>query len=64
MKCYFKVSDAFEMERLHSTLLNNDHSKYINELHYKYFTINIKCKDAKSNIKKELYLTYNGILNW
>lgn len=39
--CYFKVQDvstAFEMDRLHSSL-TNDNTKYKSDTHYKYFIV-------------------------
>ena len=62
--CFFKVKDvseAFEMPNLYDTIIHKD-SKYSVNKHYKYF---ICCKTyniGKKQLKKELFLTYEGIL--
>lgn len=69
-KCFFKVKDvsiAFDMPNLNSSLLhkNNDtetNNKYLINLHYKYFTITNMGIPHLNKIKKELYLTYHGML--
>ena len=63
-KCYFKVKDvsiAFDMPNLYTILLHKDKG-YVNELHYKYFTNTILTIAQKDKTKKELYLTYKGLL--
>lgn len=72
-KIYFKVKDVaigFNMERLKDTLTDKN-TKYIENIHYKYFMLNSthvsgsktnKNTDAKTTINKELFLTYVGML--
>lgn len=66
--CFFKVKDvseAFCMPSLYTTLLDNRCNYKLNT-HYKYFNNNVfgssKKNIIKKNIKKELYLTYKGIV--
>ena len=62
---YFKVKDVmigFEMENLQIVLLNNNRDGYCENIHYKFFNCKNKIKDLKITIKKELYLTYEGML--
>lgn len=62
---YFKVKDvmiAFEMEKLYDTITDKRKYGYIENDHYKYFNCIISAKDGKKTNKKELYLTYEGIL--
>jgi hypothetical protein len=67
-KIYFKVKDVmegFKMENLNITIIDKN-TKYIENKHYKYFNC-IKLQDIlkKSDtikIKKEMFLTYHGIL--
>ena len=61
---YFKVKDVmfgFGIEHLHDTIIHKNKCYNENE-HYKYFN----CKKIKNlgkiKIKKELFLTYNGLL--
>lgn len=64
-KCYFKVkdvSDGFELPNLNSSLLHKTDNKFMIDIHYKYFTIIKMGKPHNEYSKKELYLTYNGIL--
>jgi hypothetical protein len=69
-KCYFKVKDvseAFEMPNLNSSLLhknniNETNNKYMMNTHWKYFTVSKMGDPHFYKTKKELYLTYNGIL--
>jgi hypothetical protein len=63
-KCFFKVKDimaGFDMPNLNSSLLRKDRC-YLYQTHYTYFTNEIMDNDQKNISKKELYLTYNGIL--
>lgn len=67
-KCYFKVKDimkGFDMAYLNDSITHKDRC-YIEGKHYKYFTIekssNDRQNDSKIVSKKELFLTYNGIL--
>jgi hypothetical protein len=66
-KIYFKVKDVmlgFEMENLNKVIINNN-TNYIENEHYKYFNCKKEKRfDKKTNktIKKELFLTYDGIL--
>ena len=63
-KIYFKVKDVmkeFEMEKLQDTLINNKTSYHIiND--YIYFNCKKTDTIGKITIKKELFLTYQGIL--
>ena len=67
-KIYFKVKDVmkgFQMECLNKTIIDK-YTKYIEGIHYKYFNC-IKIQDIvkvtdKITIKKELFLSYHGIL--
>ncbi len=72
-KIYFRVKDvskAFNILNLQDTIIDK-YTKYKENIHYKYFiTIDSqdmgiktsKNKDTKINIKKEIFLTYQGIL--
>ena len=63
-KCYFKVKDVslgFDMPNLYITLINKDNGYSVGN-HYKYFTNKILINSEKNVSKKELYLTYNGML--
>jgi hypothetical protein len=63
-KCYFKVKDVsagFDMPNLYTTLVSKNVG-YEMEIHYKYFTNKILYNVQKNVSKKELYLTYNGML--
>ena len=63
-KCFFKVKDVssgFDMPNLLTTLLHKDRGYDIN-IHYKYFIIDNIDIEQKEGNKKELFLTYNGIL--
>jgi hypothetical protein len=68
---YFKVKDvsiSFKLERLDDIILNKQKHGYIENIHYKYFNCKKPIRDVnktnkiKTIIKKELYLTYEGIL--
>ena len=68
---YFKVKDvsiSFKMDNLSDNIIDTKRSSYINEIDYKYFNCHktgISCNKTnkiKNIIKKELYLTYEGIL--
>ena len=66
---YFKVKDIskeFNMPNLLSSLLHKDKEYDIN-IHYKYFSTLqnmdiVHKKESKNLVKKELYLTYKGML--
>lgn len=63
-KCYFKVKDvstAFYMPNLYIVLTNNS-NKYVNGTHYTYFTSKILTNHCEIVSRKELYLTYQGML--
>ena len=63
-KCYFKVKDVsngFKITRLQDTLYHKE-SNYLIDIHYKYFNVKIHDNLVINTIKKEMYLTYNGIL--
>lgn len=63
---YFKVKDvaaAFQINQMDHTIVNKTNNTYIEGKHYKYFI----CKKSnnitkKTIIKKELFLTYTGML--
>ena len=63
--CFFKVKDvseAFNMPNLYRILISEDKS-YENNIDYKYFYICSKLTNSEKNTtKKELFLTYQGIL--
>ena len=67
-KIYFKVKDVseqFEIERLQD-IIGMKNTKYIENVDYKYFNCeklnNVGKNTGKNKVKKELYLTYEGIL--
>ena len=67
-KIYFKVKDVskdFNMELLQNIIIK-ENTLYKNNIDYKYFICEKKndClnKSSKTTIKKELFLTYEGIL--
>lgn len=63
-KCFFKVKDVssgFHMPNLQNILIK-ENTKYESNIHYKYFIIEEKNSILKEENKKELFLTYNGIL--
>jgi len=66
---YFKVKDVsigFKLERLEEIISNKQKHGYSENIHYKYFNCQKPIRDVnnknKNIIKKELYLTYEGIL--
>ncbi|AGC02433.1 hypothetical protein H012_gp015 [Acanthamoeba polyphaga moumouvirus] len=66
--CYFLVKDVasgFHIKRLHNVLINNN-SGYELGVHYVYFNvqkyINYVKNTNKKTVKKEIFLTYEGIL--
>lgn len=64
---YFKVKDVmsgFAMTSLDNTIIDKKRHGYIEGVHYKYFNCLKKVNDGKKfdKIKKELYLTYEGML--
>jgi hypothetical protein len=68
---YFKVNDvasAFEMKSLYKTLIDQRNEiTYESDTDYKYFNcstfaINVNGANKKTTIKKELFLTYIGII--
>lgn len=63
-KCYFRVKDVmlgFEMPNLENTIQDKK-SNFNENDEYKYFNCNIVRKNLKKTIKKEMYLTYTGLL--
>lgn len=72
-KIYFKVKDVangFGMEHLYKTIID-ERINYQNNIDYKYFLCKVfvnneikthKNTNSKSTVKKELFLTYQGIL--
>jgi hypothetical protein len=63
-KCFFKVkdvSDAFDMPNLYRVLISEDKSYQYN-IDYKYFNCSKLTNSEKKTTKKELFLTYQGIL--
>ena len=67
---YFKVKDVsigFKLERLEEIISNKQKHGYSENIHYKYFNCQKPIRDVNKtnkikNMKKELYLTYEGIL--
>ena len=64
---YFKVKDimiGFKMDSLLTTIIDKVKSGYIEGTHYTYFNSKIpgNSQNKTSKIKKELFLTYEGIL--
>jgi len=67
---YFKVKDVsigFNLDNLVTTIIDKRKDGYIENNHYKYFNCEILAKAQNKtnkikNMKKELYLTYEGIL--
>lgn len=64
---YFKVKDVmvgFKMEHLNDIITNKQKNGYFEGIHYKYFNCLKSTKDRNKTIKikKELFLTYEGIL--
>ncbi len=63
-KCYFRVKDimeGFEMKNLYTTITDDRRDGYKENIHYVFFNCK-KIGKAKKTIKKELYLTYTGLL--
>ncbi len=61
---YFKVKDVmkgFDIQKLNDTLININ-SKYELNKHYKYFICNKTYNIGNNTVKKEMFLTYEGIL--
>jgi predicted GIY-YIG superfamily endonuclease len=66
-KIYFKVKDVMEgfgMENIITTIIDKRSYGYLENIHYKYFNCRKIGKTQKNSnkIKKELYLTYEGML--
>nr|URM62506.1 MUTS family DNA binding domain protein [Mimivirus sp.] len=64
-ECYFLVKDVasgFDIKRLHSIIINNCSGYKIN-IHYIYFNIQ-KQKNGKIIVKKELFLTHIGFIQF
>jgi hypothetical protein len=62
--CFFLVKDvmeAFNMKNLSVNILDKK-SNFVDKEDYTHFVCNILRKSYKSSIKKELYLTYSGLL--
>ncbi len=62
--CFFLVKDvmvAFDMKNLNTTIIDKK-SNYSEKEDYVYFNCNIIGKNPNNSIKKELYLTYSGLL--
>lgn len=64
-KCYFRVRDiqeGFNIPRLHDNILDKRYNGHQENIHYQFF--NIKKRDGleKIKIKKELYITFNGLI--
>ena len=64
-KIFFRVKDvmrAFDLTRLQDTLID-ERCAYVKDIHYTYFFIRINPGNTGNDtIKKELYLTYKGLL--
>jgi hypothetical protein len=63
---YFKVKDvsiSFKMNNLVTTIIDKRKGGYIENQDYKYFNCEKKCNEkTKTKIKKELFLTFYGLL--
>ncbi len=63
-KCYFRVKDVsrgFKMPNLEKSILDDRYSYEINK-HYNFFTTIYSVNHDKDDSKKEVYLTYKGML--
>ena len=63
-KIYFKVKDiilAFQTDNLNNTIIDK-RSSYEENIHYKYFNCKRKGLPSNITIKRELFVTYEGIL--
>lgn len=61
---YFKVKDvsiSFKLDNLLTTIIDKRKGGYIENEDYKYFNCEKKCNE-KTKIKKELFLTFYGLL--
>ena len=62
---YFKVKDVskcFEKPNINQVILDKDRNGYILNKHYKFFIIQNSTNALKNTTKKELYLTYTGMI--
>jgi len=64
---YFKVKEVmvgFNMDNLLTTIIDKRKDGYIENEHYKYFNCKkmVKAQNKPNKIKKELFLTYEGML--
>jgi hypothetical protein len=63
-KIFFRVKDVinvFELPNLQSVLID-ERKTYEKDIHYQYFIRVERANGANDTIKKELYLTYSGLL--
>jgi len=61
--CYFKVKDImyeFSISRLNDTITNKEYDGYVEGKHYVYF--NMQDPLTQGKCKRELYVTYRGML--
>ena len=61
---YFKVKDVeigFDLKKLYTVMMNKD-SSYVKDADYCFFNCNIITNPGKNKIKKEVFLTYCGML--
>jgi hypothetical protein len=64
-KCFFKVMDimkGFDMPRLYDALTDKRNDGYLEGEHYKYFIIEKYASSVKNVSKKELFLTFEGMI--
>ena len=65
-KCFFKVKDVsigFHMPNIYDIITNKRNiNSYLEHEHYKYFIIEKTIENRKIVNKKELYLTYEGMI--
>jgi hypothetical protein len=64
-KCFFKVKDimiGFDMPRLYDALTDKRNDGYLEGEHYKYFIIEKYASSVKNVSKKELFLTFEGMI--
>lgn len=62
--CYFRVNDVskcFGIKRLRDSITDKRFA-YEHETHYRYFNVTLPVNHGTASIKKDLFLTYTGLL--